>query len=297
VVEGKYVGFTNNQRMTRALPANATYTFGFHVQPQGGGSASCDVLLIQEGATVHGILNINFSTGAVTISRNGSIPASATVAPFRQDVWRWVEVRYKVDNSAGEWEVRVDGTTVIGPTSSLDTNNAGAVGTISAYRLGAGLSQEAFYADNFYAASGSAGFQGEGRCVTDMPTADGGLVAWAASAGNDFACVDEIPQNGDTDYISSATSTDRDCFTFATFGLTGTIKALVISAVARKDDAAARVLNPFQRRSSTNQDHADTWTLSTSYAKYEAISVLDPHTGSAYLDSNIDSTELGVEVV
>jgi hypothetical protein len=297
VVEGRYVGMSNNQRMNAVVPADPTYTIGCHIQPQGGGSANTDIFLLQESGTNHVTVKVNFTTGLITIQRDTTTVGTPTaVAPFLPGVWRWFEVQVKVHDTTGTYEVRVDGVTVMS-ASGLDTRNGGAVGTINTIRIGCGLSQESVFMDNLYLASGSAGFQGEGRCVTDVATADGGLTDFAASTGNRWACVDEIPQNGDTDYISSSTSGHRSTFTMATFGLTGTIKALALSIFGRKDDAAARTLQAMLRRSGSNQDHADTWALSTSTAKYESIWNTDPFTASAWADSNIDSTEYGIENV
>lgn len=300
VVEGNALQLPNGGGIEFAWASNAEVYFGAHIWPSGaGGTTPNNAALIQirEGSTVHGLLGVN-SDGTITISRNSSIPAtSANVGPFLLNVPHFFEVYYKCDNSAGAWEVRLDGVTIIGPTGSLDTNNAGAVGTINNIRF-LGGTQYTCVVDNVYIGSGSSpGFLGQGRCVTDLPTADGTNLSWTASAGTDVSCVDDATPNNDTDYISSSTAGHIDTFTMATLGVTGAIKAVAVRLFGRKDDVAARTVNAHIRRASTEYDNATTHALTTTMAGYQGLWETDPNTGVAWVDSDIDGAEYGVKNV
>lgn len=298
LVEGRCYGITNNQRIEFAVPANTTYTIGWHWRPNGNNNPAISTMVqFMEGATEHVRLACN-ADNTFTLSRAGSIPAvSSNVGAMLSGVWHWMELSVTISNGAGSWELKYDGTTILGPTGSLDTNNAGAVGTCNVVIFRTHNGGPSWDLDNVYIASGSAGFQGEGRCVTDMATADGTNTSWTASAGSDYQCVDEVPPTGDTDYISSSTAGHIDTFTMATLGITGTIKAVAVRLFARKDDAGARTLATHIRRASTEYDNAATHALSTSYAGYQGIWVTDPNTGVAWVDSDIDGAEFGVKNV
>ena len=296
VVEGSALRLPNGGSWTPPVPANAEYKVGFHFWSPSGTNPNGTILQFMEGSTEHVRVAIN-ADQTITISRAGSIPASsAVVGPFLPGIPHWLEVYAKVDNAAGAWEVKLDGATIIGPTGSLDTNNAGAVGTINAIRC-LGGPNISLVIDNVYAASGATAFLGEGRCVTDLPTADGTNTAWTASSGTDVSCVDDTTQNGDTDYISSSTSGHIDTFTMATLGVTGTIKAVAIRLFGRKDDAGARTVVTHIRRAATEYDNATSHVLSTSTAGYQGIWEVDPSTGVAWVDSDIDGAEYGVKNV
>lgn len=277
------------------LTPNAEWTIGFHYAPRQS-NTSGTLLRLYEGGTAgteHMRLAFN-ADGTITISRAGSIPASSAALTWTNGVTHWIEVYYKCHDTTGAWEVKVDGVSVIGPTSSLDTRNGGTAGTPDTINFATGASQ-AWNIDNVYWGTGS-GFLGEGRCVTDLVTADGANTAWTASAGSDYQCVDEATQNGDTDYISSATAAQRDSFAAATFGVTGTIAGLILSMFARKDDAGARSVQQSLHKISGGTDYdGATHTLSTSTVGYRNLWATDPSTAAAWVDTDVDGFEIGVE--
>lgn len=49
--------------------------------------------------------------------------------------------------------------------------------------------------------------------LTLRPAADGSAVAWVASSGSDYTCVDEVTANGDTDYVSTISGNAIERFT------------------------------------------------------------------------------------
>lgn len=299
LIEGRCLRIPNGYYIDFPVPADPTYTVGFHLRFLGAGgnpTGSGNGIFFREGSTSHGIVTFN-ANNTITISRgDGTVLAtSSPFAPFLVGVWRFLEVSYKVHDSTGSIEVRLDGAVILGPTGSLDTRNGAAVGTVDNVYF-SGMASFSWDLDNHYFASGSAGFQDECRVVTDLPVSDGTNTAWAASAGSDYQCVDDATQNGDTDYISSSSAGAIDTFTMATLGVTGTIRAIAVSIFGRKDDTGARSVKTHIRRASTEYDNGVTHALSVSTAGYQGIWPTDPSTGVAWVAGNIDGAEYGVKV-
>jgi hypothetical protein len=153
------------------------------------------------------------------------------------------------------------------------------------------------------------GTGGQIAIITATKTAAGatGTTAWTVTSSinafltmallpagtDDYAAVAEEVANDDLDYIYSATATDRETFTFPAVGIVGTVKAVAINHVSRKDDTGTRLVAPSIRAGSTNYDGTGV-ALSTSYAAYQAIYEEDPSTTDPWDVADIDTAEFGV---
>jgi len=117
-------------------------------------------------------------------------------------------------------------------------------------------------------------------------------IALAPGAG-DYGMVDDAVENGDQDYLTSSTATDRDTFTFPDLGVVGTVKAVAINHVSRKDDAGTRKIATSVRAGATDYDGTGI-EVSTSWAAYQEIREVDPSTTVAWEVADIDTAEFGI---
>lgn len=284
-----------NSDLVMPIPANARYTVGFAFT-LANLTTDVDLVRLREGTTIHGTLSYVAASNQLQVSRNGSIPALSGLLPLRAGVWNFVELDYAVHDSTGAWEVRLNDVAVIGPTSGLDTRNGGTGVIDNLYVVAQGGNTRAY--DDMYFASGTTSFLGDGRVITSMPTGDGGNTAWTPNTGSRWAAVDEVPHSSDTDYISNGTSGQRDTFTFAALGITGTIKAVVLGLVARKDDAGTRQVKSTVRRGSTNYDGSVVLSLPTTYQRFDGdVMTVDPSDSGAWTVADVDASEFGVVTV
>jgi hypothetical protein len=106
---------------------------------------------------------------------------------------------------------------------------------------------------------------------------------------------DPFSHDSDTSYIASATPGDRQTFDFPNLGTTGTVRAVQITTMARKDDAGTRTLASVVRRGTTNYDGTAV-PLSASYIAVDYVYEQDPSTSAAWTVTNIDAGEFGVKV-
>ena len=101
--------------------------------------------------------------------------------------------------------------------------------------------------------------------------------------------------NDDTTFNETSTATDQDLYNIS--NLTGTvasIKAVVIRATARKDDAGSRTIELLSRTGGST-DVGATQTLLTSYSNFQEMHDIDPGTGVSWIASGVNAMEIGLE--
>jgi hypothetical protein len=118
-------------------------------------------------------------------------------------------------------------------------------------------------------------------------------IALKPGLSTDWLQVDDVFENGDDDYLSSSTATDRNTFTFPDVGVTGTVKAVAINHISRKDDAGTRKIAGSIRIGATDYDGTGL-DVATSWAAYQEIHETDPSTAAAWDVADIDTAEFGI---
>lgn len=137
---------------------------------------------------------------------------------------------------------------------------------------------------------------GDQRIITKVPTGAGGLTQWTPNgAGANWQCVDEIPPNDDTDYVSSNTAGNRDAYAVPTSGITAAPNFFVVKNRARKDDAATRVMKGLVRSSSAVAVGGGI-TLGSNYTNYRTLFENDPNTSAHWTGANADAAQIGEEM-
>ena len=293
---GSAYRWPNNTNTTRVFPVAATrQTIGFAFRTNNA-AASHTMLSMLEAGTEHARLAYN-GNGTFTVSRAGTALGTTANLGIAANTWYYIELDYTcADSPNGAYELRVDGVNV-SSGSGLDTRNGGASGTMDTLRVSQPNATATDW-DDYYSASGSTSFQGDCRVITNVPTSDGTYTAWTPSTGtNHYAVVDEIPYNGDTDYISTAGAGNRDTFGFPALGVTGTVLGVQVQAIARKDDAGVRNLALVIDSNGTLSD-GSSQALSASYTSYRRTDLQDPGAGpGAWTVTAVNAAQYGVKNV
>ena len=237
------------------------------------------------------------STGAVTVTRNGTV--LATSANFiNSQIWYYLEFKVTIGSSAA-YEVRINGTTIISGTGNTQ-NTANAFANQISLNLVSGDSGRNTWFDDFYVlnTSGTANndFLGECRIFTSYPTGAGATTQWTPSAGSNFGNVDETNPNDDTDYNSSSTVGQIDLYTTGALSFTGSIACVQHTICARKDDVGTRQIAE-QCRSGTTTFTGATQTMTATYFMYREVRETDPNTLAAWTLANLNSSQFGVKVI
>lgn len=295
---GRFSGFgvrwPNNSITTHTWKVSGTrMTIGFGWRTTNA-LQSQTICEYREGGTVHGRLAYN-GDGTFTVSRSGTTLSGSPTANLgiASNTWYYIELDYFINDTTGAYELRVNEVSVASG-SGLDTRNGGTgITDTLAIQQPNGTANDW---DDYYEASGSTSFLGDCRVITDVPNSDGAATDWTPSTGSDqYAVVDEIPYNSDTDYVSTSTSTADDTFGFPSTGVTGTVLGVMTMAVARKDDAAARNLALLV--DSGGLDVGSSQALGASYVPYARNDLTDPGTGSAWAMAAVNAAEYGMRNV
>jgi hypothetical protein len=208
---------------------NTSYT-KFHIYVTSRPTVTTEIFVIYSSLIGYPQLKLQMtSTGALRI-----IDASATeritgsVIPL--NTWTRIEVYYSTDlSSIASAELKIDGTSQ-GTSSALDYNFGGDVDQwVLGRREIADSTSYTIYYEDFVV--DNAAYPGDTRIVLLTPNANGTFTGWTASTGSAYTCVDEVPPNGDTDYITSGTNTESS---FAMSNTTGTAIAGTSSVKAVK---------------------------------------------------------------
>lgn len=126
---------------------------------------------------------------------------------------------------------------------------------------------------------------------------DGTYTAWTASAGSDYQCVDEVPPNADTDYISAtnaaAIATTVNLFSTASSGIRGQVLAAAETLLVRME-AGAPEGSLRLRSGGVDSDLSVTSVLHLTYKARKRVMQTDPNGGGVWTISRLDGVEIGM---
>lgn len=298
-VSGSALQLGQSASIYHALPSDAAYCLGVAWNTSNiGGSATGIIAALAEGGTTHVSVRYNPDGSLSIVQGNGTVIATSAPIYLTARRWIYVELDAVIHDTLGEVELHVDGASVIPRQTGEDTRNSG-TGVITRVQFGTcqnvGGVQVGY--DDLVCTKGG-GFQGDCRIITQLPTGDGAMQQWAPSAaGSHYTMVDDANlTTPDGDYVSDATPNDYDTYTFPALGVAGTVKAVAVSAVTRKDDTATRQVCPTVRSGGANYD-GDTVTQGTGYAAAVSVWPTNPNGGGAWSVATVNAAECGVKTV
>jgi hypothetical protein len=291
-----------NRWASLTLPSSqATWIMGAAYFVNGTTIAGHIIFSLYDGSTRHVELRV-LSDFRLQVTRNGTVLGTST-ATIRT-AWSYIEFKVTIDDSAGAYEVRLNGVNVLS-ASSVDTRN-GANASANVFYFwndSVGATTGTPYAiDDFYicdtTGSTNNDFLGDVRVEALFPNGNGNSSQWVGSDGNstdNYLLVDESPPNEDTDYVEASTVGDKDTYAYTDLTLaSGTVYGVQLLPYARKTDAGSRSIVSVARLSSTETDSSDK-ALLTSYAYLPDIRETKPG-GGAWTISDVNSAEFGVKV-
>lgn len=232
-------------------------------------------------------------SGAIRVYRgNGSTLLGSTASLLWKDnVWNYLEVRMKHDNSAGEVELKLNGIQVLNLTSLDTTNTANAYAT-EVWIGNCNNIDDVYIVDKTVS---GATFLGDLKIVGLLPNADD-TVAWSRSTGStNYSCVDETDSNQDTDYVYTTATSTSDIYGLPDLSGTPTIKGVEIVTTAKRDNTASAEIRNLAK-SGTNTTSGTTTALSIDYTLVRTqLENVPGGTGWSY--SDVNGLKVGVERV
>lgn len=212
--------------------------------------------------------------------------------------YHYLEYKVTIDNSSGSFEVKVDGETILSDTGVDTQASANSSGNrLMVYFINDSLT----LVDDLYVCNslGSTNndFLGDCKVETILPSGAGANTNWTPSAGSNYECVDDVPANDDTDYVSTSSTGSIDTYDFPNLSSSsGTVYGICQYLHARKADAGSRTLKSVIRSGGTNYPNSNNHSIGDNYAEYFDIVEQDPDTSSAWTISGVNAAEFGVEL-
>jgi len=287
---------------TVTLSAQQTRVVGFAMMLATLGSGGI-IAQMEDAGTTQVELRLT-STGAITVTRNGTLLGTSTWT-LPTGTWYYFEWKVKIDSSAGTYEVHVSGgpgapgTALIGSGANTQNTSNGTANQVRLFSfVNGGPNFDDVYILNTLGTVNK-DFLGECRILTSLPTADSATnAAWTPDSGTaHFSRVNDSPTvNDDTSYVSSSTPGQYDTYTFATVSPTGAVAAVQTVMCCRKDDAGTRTIAGAYRGGGTNYDGASQ-NPASNYLMLRQIYEIDPATGLAWTGSGINAGEFGIKCV
>jgi hypothetical protein len=211
--------------------------------------------------------------------------------------WNFIEVKVLCSDT-GTYTVKCNGVTVL--NGSADTQNEptpSLTGLAVSAPSGTGI-------DDLYVLDGTGtannDFLGDCKVECLIPQiGNGAHIGLTCSTGSDHgALVDERPANDDTDYNFGTTPGVKDTYTFTDVTTVGTIKAVQVSARAKKTDTATKELAIVTRIGGVDApDGATQAVAATTYGQYQQIWEKRPTDNGDWTITDINGAEFGVKIV
>lgn len=288
-----------SESITKGVPDTATKYVGVAFKI-GALTTNTDVIQLKETAAIHIEVSVGV-TGAIEVNRGtttvlGTSPAGIITA----DSYNYLELKVTISETVGTIDVRLNGTNVTNLTglTGLDTQTGG-TGIVNGITFKGNA--DLLTIDDVYVEDSK--FLGDIECTDILPDGDGNktqfTTTFPASPTTHYTSVNEASPDDDTSYNESDVANHIDLFTYDNLtALAGgsTVLGVQVKSYTKKDDAGARSIRNKVRVNGTDYN-GSTQAISTSYVYYQDVFELDPDTGMAWVEADLNSAEFGYEVI
>ena len=277
--------------------------------------AACEFAVTTDTPSTHSIIDLRESSGGrvhirisrasadtIEIYRRTTLLESVTISGvLSNNSWHIIEAKINVHDSAGTYEVKVDGVTVLSGTS-VDTRDAG-TGVVDELRLSCNTAQANSNSFDdvvlWDTAAGSVDdFVSELRVEQLDPS--------AAGSNSDFSNVgqstnwenlvkDPIPNSLGSDYIESNVVTEKSTVAMTNGAISDAPLFVQLMYGALKEGAGSRSAQGIVRSSGGTEATGAANALGTGLAFYTDIFDDEPG-GAAWNNTKIDGVEAGLSV-
>ncbi len=221
--------------------------------------------------------------------------------PFQDAYWHLLDCYIKIHGTSGSLMCKLDGVMDVnfaGNTQGNGQTEGDRLWWSSGYHLG-------FYPRHYFDdialndVNGAADntWCGDGHIERLSPNNDGDVLQWVASTGGShFQTVDDMPPNGDTDYIGTIQPNKQDMFHLTSFDDTNKLVRRVYSEMRARDmSAVGQVLKLGVKTSGSVYLCSADRVLTYNYTRVVGDEMLvDPNTGLAWTKDALDAMQFVV---
>lgn len=276
-----------------------TFNSGVEILYSIGGTIGSSVLLV--GINPDGSMFCEITSGTVFTSASGT---------FTFGNRHEVEILVTEFNGSGHVTIYLDGVAVANLTSVQPANGSSQIlgladgSTIHTVGCGGFLGQtqsQSLVMDSTYAFDTSGSFcnapVGPAISVIMIPNATGQNSAWTPNgAANGWQCINDIPPDGDTTYISDNTPNDEESVNLTPpSGITG-VYAVSVIADQRQDTAGGGRTIQLGLGDGSTRSYGTAWGLGTTYRMNTTSFSSNPFTSSAWVLADMAALQSAVKL-
>lgn len=258
------------------------------------------ILRLEDGGTAHIELQM-MAAGELRLTRGAATVLGTTSGlGFLTDTWYYIELKVTIDDAAGAYELRVDGSNELSATG-VDTNNGGNDYVTHVVPFGDPATTNYTYYDDMYVidTSGSYNndFLGNMKVVMLVPDGDTGDADFTPLVGpSNYEDVDEgAVVDDDTTYVASTTDGDKDIYDYEDIGDV-TIKGIQLHTEFRIDDADSFDLKTIIKSNGTEYPDSGEAAAAT-YAASMRLAETNPDDGNLWTSTTLNAAKFGFESV
>lgn len=281
----------SQEYLQKDITADDEMYFAFLYRPTIA-TTSEQMLSVYNGATV--LLHIRrTTTGEIMVLRSTGTLLDTGTKVLSINTTYLIEVHFKVADSGGRAEVKVDGIQDIDftgdtkPDANTQFNKVRlGYGPVASYTTNA-------YFDNFI--MDDAAWIGNTKIQAIVPTGAGNSIGWTPSAGANWECVDEKPPN-DADYVSINANDIVDTYAAGNMvGTIGSVKCIQVQSRARYEGSPTPTNLKLAVRSGGTDYLSGDKAVPLSEKSLHHIWEDNPADSLAWEEADVNAMEIGVK--
>jgi hypothetical protein len=241
-------------------------------------------------------MQVRIETDGTLSVYNGNTLLSTSLQQMTVDTWHYLEFKVVTHDSAGSYELRVDGSTWTSGTG-VDTQPA-ALAYHTAVRLTTPFAVQASW-DDIYILDGTGSmndFLGNRAVMAIRPDGAGDDSDWTPSAGSNYQNVDEVELDEDTTHNETSTSTDQDLFTYDDVSGVSSIDGVMVNTETRVTTGSMELQVVCKSGTTTDIESAGTITSQT-YISKQRILEEDPDASAVWTPTTLNAAQFGVKAI
>lgn len=291
-----YFGSSNNKLLTPALTTHDTMISG--VNWYCNHDRNTDILVFFDTGIIGMWLRKKNNVSELELIRGGTIIDTTVGLGISLSTWYNVQMKIKCHNTLGEYEVKVNGVTVLSATG-VDTKFS-----THDYHDTCCLRATAARAptfDDWYVCDGSGSINNDflGVCKVVRIDPDGDDTAnWTTSTPsvNHYENVSGTVTDDDTSYLEESTANTTDLFDYDDLSGFSNILGIQVCTECKETDATSLGLKTPIESGGNQYDDSAQVIASPGYRTKMRIEGTDPDTGIRWTESGLNAAKFGVKV-
>jgi hypothetical protein len=292
-----YFGGNNNQLFTPAITTHDTMISGVnwycnHVR-------NTSIISFYDGNAIGMEIRKQDNVSELQLFRAGVLVATTSGLGISVSTWYNVQMKVKCHDTLGEYEVKVDGVTVLSATG-VDTKGSGGHDYHDICVLRAFASRAPSF-DDWYVCDGSGSINNDflGVCKVVRIDPDGDDTAnWTTStpSANHYENVSGTVTDDDTSYLEETSANTTDLFDYEDLSGYDNILGIQVCTDCKETDATSYTIKTPIESGGNQYDDSAQLIGSPNYRTRVRIEGTDPDTGSLWTESGLNAAKFGVKV-